>query len=265
MAFRGRALYKGPIAARNSKAALAFGVEPSNRPYRLRLARYPALAETIAAFVRERSNGESAPKIALLDVGAGDGRSLRYVEALGVADSIQFHGLELCEDRLAKMYAKPRWIQLIQGDVEKGIPTPPMPTNFDIAVCEQVLEHLRNPDFVLAEIARVLKPGGILIVGVPIFPPGFVTIRRRVVPVIDRWFGIERGHVQTFSLRSLVTMVERSARFEVIEQRGFRIISGGLLAPLENYRWWWRFNRWLGKTFPSVCIEAQVVARRLKE
>jgi hypothetical protein len=44
--------------------------------------------------------------------------------------------------------------------------------------------------------------------------------------------------------------------------RGFRIISGGLLRPLENYRWWWRFNRRLGARLPAACIEAQIIARK---
>ena len=46
--------------------------------------------------------------------------------------------------------------------------------------------------------------------------------------------------------------------------RGFRIISGGLLRPLENYRWWWRFNRRLGELLPAACIEAQIIARKAK-
>ena len=44
--------------------------------------------------------------------------------------------------------------------------------------------------------------------------------------------------------------------------RGFRVVSGGLLAPLENYRWWWRFNRWLGALFPAACIEAQIILEK---
>ena len=235
-------------------------MEPAKWAYRLRLARYASLAETIAAFVRAEANGNG--KIELLDVGAGDGRSFRYLEALGVADKVDFHGLELCEKRIAKMYAKDRWALVLQGDVEQGIPTPPLPDQFDVVICEQVLEHLRNPSYALGEMARVLKPGGMLVLGVPIFPPGVAAIRRHLVPMFDRRFGIERGHVQAFSLRSFCRLVQETGHFDIVARRGFRILSGGVLAPLENCRWWWEFNGWLGRMFPAYCIEAQIVAKR---
>lgn len=42
---------------------------------------------------------------------------------------------------------------------------------FDIALLIQVLEHVDSPDKVIKEAARVLKPGGILIISLPFFYP----------------------------------------------------------------------------------------------
>jgi len=110
----------------------------------------------------------------------------------------------------------------------------------------------------------VLRPGGILIVGVPIFPDGVHLLRRHVVPVLDRVIKPRRprGHVQAFSLRSFLKMLREAGPLELSDVRGFRIVSGGLLRPLEDFRWWWRLNRYIGSKIPSLCIETQVVARK---
>src|SRR5689334_16094636 len=46
-----------------------------------------------------------------------------------------------------------------------NIPRPD--ATYDSALCNAVLEHVRSPDDVLAELYRVLKPGGGVVLGVP--------------------------------------------------------------------------------------------------
>lgn len=38
---------------------------------------------------------------------------------------------------------------------------------FDVVICSEVLEHTRDPRVVLAEVSRVLRPGGRLLIAVP--------------------------------------------------------------------------------------------------
>jgi hypothetical protein len=67
---------------------LAFGIEPSARLFKLRLARYKGLAESVAKAIREKGTG------CIADLGVGSGRSMRYIEAEGIADKID-HGIDL--------------------------------------------------------------------------------------------------------------------------------------------------------------------------
>lgn len=237
----------------------AFGVEPSNRAYRLRLARYQTMAEEVVVFIREQRLKEGE-KLNLLDAGMGKGRSMRYIDGAGVSEHIAFFGFDKNTERLASAYGRERWI-LKQCDVEvSGVPFDT--AMFDIVICEQVLEHLANPGPVVEEMARVLRPGGLLIVGTPVFPPGLALVRRYVVPLFRRLVRQNGGHVQVFTYWSLRRLIGKNGRFSVRQTKGVRIASGGLLSLLEDYYWWYMLNRILGRLMPWLCPEIQVVARR---
>jgi SAM-dependent methyltransferase len=59
---------------------------------------------------------------------------------------------------------KQRHVDLV-CDLDLGIPLPG--ADFDTVLATDVLEHLRRPENLFGEMARVLRPGGKLIVGVP--------------------------------------------------------------------------------------------------
>jgi SAM-dependent methyltransferase len=43
--------------------------------------------------------------------------------------------------------------------------------HFDVAICNAVLEHVRNPHEVVQELHRVIRPGGLLVLTVPFMQP----------------------------------------------------------------------------------------------
>ncbi len=236
------------VQYRPGKDVWAFGVEPAKVKYRLRLARYPALAETLTAWLAQRPSDKPCR---LLDLGVGFGRTFLYLDAAGIADRFELIGIDIDPSRHDDVYAGNPW-DIRQGDAQAPLDLPD--ASLDVVVCEQLLEHLERPEATIAEIHRVLRPGGLFICGVPIFPEPVAKLRRAIVAR----FGLRGSeHVQTYSLRSIRR--DLAGHFDEQTARGFRIVSGGLLRRLENYAWWYRFNRRLGEWFPGACIEVQLL------
>ena len=149
--------------------ALAFGVDPTRRErYSLRQARYHAIGLEIAALLTEfQRRGE---RLQLLDVGVWNGVSMRHIEAHDPHRTVEYHGVDL--KLRPTMYKRSSWASLQEGDLLNGLPDVPSDA-YDVVLCEQVLEHLPEVDEALATLCRVTKPGGLMILGVPIFSPPF--------------------------------------------------------------------------------------------
>jgi SAM-dependent methyltransferase len=92
----------------------------------------------------------------LLDAGCG-----RDTHAIELPDDCHVVGIDVSR---AALDANPSLDDRIVGDLE----TYPLPANtFDLAVCWDVLEHLRRPEMALDNLVRSLKPGGKLVIGIP--------------------------------------------------------------------------------------------------
>jgi len=113
------------------------------------------------------------------------------------------------------------------------------------------------------KVERIAKPGGKVCVGVPIFLPPLAFIRNRWIWGSLIWRPHKKWtHIQTFSQPSFLRQLRRHSHLRLIETRGFRIISGGLLRRLENHRWWWRLNRRMGAAVPWACVEVQAILEK---
>ncbi len=239
----------------------AFGVEEGFAPYRLRQARYYELGVDCAQWARQHFEA-TRQKYELLDIGTYDGVTRRYVEIHPGSEHVKYHAVDIFPQGKEFVYKHQDW-QLHHIDLTKGLPG--LKSNsYDVVVCEQVLEHLHDPAVAIHAMHRVLRPGGRMILGVPIFPEGMHLLRKHVVPVVDRITKAKpRGHVQAWSKRTFVNLIKKTCPDLKIETaRGFRIISGGLLRPLESYRWWWQLNRRIGATLPSLCVEVQIILQK---
>jgi ubiquinone/menaquinone biosynthesis C-methylase UbiE len=120
-------------------------------------------AEEIVPLVANAFTGCSL----VLDLGCGEGQIARAIAASPHAPIVV--GLDPSGAQLANARAKsPESITFIQGVAEE---IPFATHHFDGVVCCLVIEHCEDIDQVLAEVARVLRPGGIfmLLINHPIY------------------------------------------------------------------------------------------------
>jgi uncharacterized membrane protein YkvA (DUF1232 family)/SAM-dependent methyltransferase len=246
-----------PRGDRFARPNCAFGVDPARcQFYSLRQSRYDALAKDIDNWAA----AAECEKLRLLIIGCGVGIELRHLEIKPHFEKLAISGANLDD---AHIYRREAYEELFIGDLTDGYPKIGSGA-YDIVVCEQVLEHLDEIDAAIATLGRVLKPGGKAIVGVPIFPPPLHLIRKHIVPRVDAILARRRsrGHRQAFSLFSFLSAMRTHSGLKLLRIRGFRVISGGVLRWLDNYRWWWRLNRRLGELIPALCIEVQAIMEK---
>ncbi len=94
----------------------------------------------------------------VLDLGCRSGALTRHF-----LEGNEVVGLDVDRSALAK--AEALGIEPVQANVED--PLPFEDGSFDAVVAGELLEHLQFPDALVAEIRRVLRPGGVLVGSVP--------------------------------------------------------------------------------------------------
>jgi 2-polyprenyl-3-methyl-5-hydroxy-6-metoxy-1,4-benzoquinol methylase len=101
------------------------------------------------------------PGSIILDAGCGGGVLAKILSSIGhVVD-----GVTISADELA--IAKPFVRNVYLHNLEAGLPLELAPNQYDCVICSHVLEHIVYPEKLLADIYKVLKPGGLLIVALP--------------------------------------------------------------------------------------------------
>lgn len=102
-----------------------------------------------------------APGARILDAGCGSGRNMLELARYGAVS-----GVEVSPDSVR--VARERGVgEVVQGSISE---MPFADASFDVAVCLDVIEHLEDDHAALAELRRVVAPGGALIVTVPAYP-----------------------------------------------------------------------------------------------
>jgi 2-polyprenyl-3-methyl-5-hydroxy-6-metoxy-1,4-benzoquinol methylase len=136
------------------------------------------------------------PPSRILDLGCSSGQLSSRIRALGHhVTGVDAEELPHVRDRCDAFH---------QADLDRGLPdeiTTGQP--FDVVICADVLEHLRRPEDMLAQLHSVLVPRGNVIASVPNF--GHWYSRGRTALGLfdyDQRGILDRGHVRFFTRRS---------------------------------------------------------------
>ena len=172
-----------------------------------------AVRQTILSSVATLANGQHSGARYLLDVGCWDGSATReYAAAFGA----RALGVEIFDAPASE--ARGRDVEVSQLDLE--VDRFPWPDDsIDLVIANQVLEHLKNVWLPMAEMARVLRPGGWLIVSVP----NLASLHNRLLLVLGLQptsIRTQGPHVRGFTLGEIVRLVRLGSVFTVEQVRG---------------------------------------------
>jgi methionine biosynthesis protein MetW len=165
-----------------------------------------------------------------LDIGCGDGSyTLMLKETLKAEEAV---GIEVSAEAIGVL--KDKGIKAYQWDIDEE-KFPFESDSFDLVYCGEIIEHLFNPDHLLDEVRRVLKPGGKIIITTPNLAGwpnrlslllGYQPFATSVSPEHEgagklmlkgnegQW-----GHIRVFTLRALKELIKIHS-FRILQTAG---------------------------------------------
>ena len=205
----------------------AAGGEFVPRTSRGRRWKYKALAMLIKYWQRRRD------KIRLLEVGCGQGDLLSTVQH---ESRFEATGIDLAEGPLG--YAQSQGLDVHRSDLESMQLDA---DSFDMVVALHVMEHVQNPERFIAEIRRVLKPGGHFFAVMPCISH----IKARLKG--ERWHYLGApAHLWYFAPKTLSRFVERLGLQAVYASTLYHRAHVRILAQKPNSCEELAYETWMG-------------------
>ena len=168
--------------------------------------------------------------LTLLDIGCGEG----WLLAAALAEGYDVQGLDFSDDGMRRFHpelaARAQFGDAFEGldaliEADQGV---------DVCTLEHVLEHVLDPEGLLARLPRLLKPGGVVAITVP---NDFSRLQTRALAsgAVDRAFWVAPPqHLNYFNTETLPPLMARLG-FEVRCTFASFPIDWFLLHPGSNY------------------------------
>ncbi len=170
-----------------------------------------------------------APGQRAIDIGAGAGRHSFELYRRGV-DVVAFdrsaEDMKAVADMFVAMELEGQVPEgtLARAEVGDALALPYEDASFDIVLISEVLEHVPEDERAIAELVRVLKPGGVAAVTVPRWFPEKVCWA-----LSDAYHEVEGGHVRIYKADELAAKLTSA---------GLKVSGTGFAHALHAPYWW---------------------------
>ena len=211
-------------------------------------------------------------KGSLLDIGCNRGIYLeKYTQGFVMGVDLSFHALQYAVSRCAN---SPTSAYCVVGDAEELSFI--KDNTFDHILCSELLEHVYKPEKVITEIARILKPGGTVLITVPNYTrkkPAWISIGNLESYKIQ---GVEskKYYHTAFKPEEIEKMVETSKLQVVMKGTLEKEVRYAVKIPVLFYFLFETFNKifiknktfshWNNQMLDKISLFIYYIARFLK-
>lgn len=171
----------------------------------------------------ETEIAEAKTKLTIIDIGCGDGIYEKYLSKSAL-NKVNIIGIDFSKKQLSKAKRYFNKTYCVDLDSKK---TPLKSNSADLIICSEVLEHVFFPEKTIAEISRILKPGGHLI----FTTPNVASLQTRLSLLVSGFSPMlnyikNKEHIRFYSLVDLRELFLPDLK--IVEERG---IGSCLFAP----------------------------------
>jgi methionine biosynthesis protein MetW len=206
--------------------------------------------DIILRWSKENIEGMKSNKVRILDIGCGDGTDLLSIKNSVKEMNVELFGIEYYEPNIKQ--AEEKGITIYNLDIEKNS-IPVEKEYFDIIIANQVIEHTKEVFWIFSEISRVIKKGGLLIVGIP----NLGSLHNRILLLFGRQptcIGVLSSHVRGFTVPAFKLLIETDNYFKVMG------IKGSNFYPFPA-----KIARLLSECFPRFSVCSYYKVKRLNK